>query len=308
MILRRTVQRLAARAALAAGLGLAGVAAPMTVGAATAADIFWERAVMSAADSRCHLFTPDITAALLGARAQARGAALRAGAGEGSLQDLADRASRKVEAVPCRSPDLAIAAARVRTAFEGWGRIPRMAFPGDVAAWRADRTYSVDGPTWRLAQAGRVGAQGFTFGLAGRRGETARLIAVADFGDGPGPYSARLLVRDRARAPGAYLNVLQISTSGRLPLVSRAPPRSAATVFAATGRAAAERRLLAPGQASAIAFQFPAAAAEAIAGLDPREAVILEFSFMGRSGDIVRTAYVEVGDFAAGQAFLAAAK
>jgi hypothetical protein len=35
--------------------------------------------------------------------------------------------------------------------------------------------------------------------------------------------------------------------------------------------------------------------------LDPREAVAVEFLF---SGDRVRTAYVEVGDFAAGRAFL----
>ena len=43
--------------------------------------------------------------------------------------------------------------------------------------------------------------------------------------------------------------------------------------------------------------------AAALATLDPREAVAVEFLF---EGDRTRTAFVEVGDFAAGTAFLAA--
>jgi hypothetical protein len=42
-------------------------------------------------------------------------------------------------------------------------------------------------------------------------------------------------------------------------------------------------------------------AARELALLDPREAVAVEFLF---PGDEVRRAYVEVGDFAAGKAFL----
>jgi hypothetical protein len=45
-------------------------------------------------------------------------------------------------------------------------------------------------------------------------------------------------------------------------------------------------------------------AADAMAALDPREAVVVEFVFTGRNGDVVRRAHVEVGDFAAGRAFL----
>ena len=52
--------------------------------------------------------------------------------------------------------------------------------------------------------------------------------------------------------------------------------------------------------------QTPEAAATALAGLDPRESVTVEFVFQGAGGDLVKTAYVEVGDFAAGRAFLAA--
>ncbi len=52
------------------------------------------------------------------------------------------------------------------------------------------------------------------------------------------------------------------------------------------------------------AFRFPAEAAGALAMLDPREAVAVEFLFEGSGRDQVRRAYVEVGDFAAGRAFL----
>jgi hypothetical protein len=58
----------------------------------------------------------------------------------------------------------------------------------------------------------------------------------------------------------------------------------------------------------AVAFRFPAAAADALAGLDPREAVAVEFLFAGDGGESVRTAYAEVGDFAAARAFQAVAQ
>ncbi|HMP62926.1 MAG TPA: hypothetical protein PKA17_07565, partial [Phenylobacterium sp.] len=50
------------------------------------------------------------------------------------------------------------------------------------------------------------------------------------------------------------------------------------------------------------AFRFPAAATARLARLDPREAGAVEFLFS--SGAAVRRAYVEVGDFAPGQAFI----
>ena len=55
---------------------------------------------------------------------------------------------------------------------------------------------------------------------------------------------------------------------------------------------------------NAWAFRFPDAAKAALADLDPREAIAVEFLFAGDGGgEDVRTAYVEVGDFAAAQAF-----
>src|SRR5206468_3912837 len=120
----------------------------------------------------------------------------------------------------CRGQDVTVAANRVKQAFAGYGRINRLTYHGDVAAWAADRYVTPTNP-WRLKQESLFGADRMSFGLAG--GE-----------DG-------------------------------------------------------------------WAFRFPQPAARALAGLDPREAVAVDFLF---PGDRVRRAYVEVGDFAAGQAFV----
>ena len=64
-------------AALALLLALACGRAALA--AAPAAQAYYERTVMSAADARCRLFTPDLAAALESARDQARSAALRSG-------------------------------------------------------------------------------------------------------------------------------------------------------------------------------------------------------------------------------------
>ena len=60
-------------------IGLATATAPAALLAANAADQLYERTLMSAADDRCRLFSPTISAALDASRAQARGATLRSG-------------------------------------------------------------------------------------------------------------------------------------------------------------------------------------------------------------------------------------
>jgi len=74
-------------------------------------------------------------------------------------------------------------------------------------------------------------------------------------------------------------------------------------VFEAGEMTAADKALAAPDMAGAWSFEFPQAATDALAQLDPRETVAVEFLFTGDGGESVRTAYVEVGDFAAAQAF-----
>ena len=287
-------------------IGLAGAALLVlpTVARAQPVDLFYERTVMSAADDRCSLFTPEVSAALAASAAQARGAALRAGTDTKQLENLKRVAQARVAAVDCRSTDVTGPAARVRSAFAGYQRISRMTYPGDLSAWTADRGIGRNA-RWRLAQSSDFGANKMIFGLAGREGagreaagrESANaLVAVADFPDNATPYSARLVLRDTSHTLGPYLD-------GRAnqPLGAKLPPRAATRAFLAEARGPAEAELLPKGSQDAWAFRFPAAAAQALAELDPREAVAVEFLF---GGERVRTAYIEVGDFAAGKAFL----
>lgn len=294
----RPKRRRLPRAAIAAVAVL--TLAPVLARAAPA-DFYFERSVMSAANQRCNLFAPELASALESAQAQARGAALRAGASDSSLAALRQRAADRAAQTPCGSKDMSLAAARVRSAFEGYARLQRMSFPGEMADWRADRTLAERTLIWRLAQTSRFGGDSLVFGLAGQGGASA-LVAAVSFADGAEPYAARLVLRDVNRAAEPCLG--QSGTG----LAARVPLPGARTAVLAEMRDTAPRALLPPGGASGFAFRFPRAAADALAGLDPRESVVIEFLFEGRRGDSVRTAYIEVGDFAAGRAFLAAAQ
>ncbi|MBS0360032.1 MAG: hypothetical protein JSR98_01525 [Proteobacteria bacterium] len=262
---------------------------------------------MSAADQRCGLFAPDVAAALAAATAQARGAALRAGTSEDSLRQTERAAQAKAAAADCRSGDMATAAARVRNAFNGYAKMTRLTYAGDVAGWSADKNLGRS-VRWSLAQETAFGADRMVFGLAGREGAQG-LVASVSFADGAQPYAARLVLRDPARAPQPYLARYGVGATAGLALAQRLPPALAQKAFAATARAPSDPELLphlADGRAAPTgwAFRFPDAAVQELARLDPREAVAVDFLF---SGGATRRAYVEVGDFAAGRAFLAVA-
>lgn len=282
------------------GIGLAAaVCAAPGLASASSVDLFYERTVMTAADARCGLFTAPVGSALAAARAQARGASLRAGAGRDILNAVERRATQKAGAVACDSADLDLAASRVRDAFEGYAKLIKMDYPGDVSQWLADRSSSSTGARWRLSQDGAFDGGRMVFGLAGRIGAN-RLMAVANFEDGATPYAARLVLRDDNLTFGAYLDA-RGEALDRLPLPRRLPPVAAQTAYAAEARSRAGLDLLPKDLKSGWAFRFPAEAARTLSGLDPREAVMVEFLFEGRAP---RRAYVEVGDFAAGRAFL----
>jgi hypothetical protein len=285
--------------ALAALLIIAPAAASSARAAVT--DLYYERALMSAADARCGLFDPGASAALGAAMFQARGAALRSGVDEAGVDAVAARAQARAAATACNAPDLRVAAQRVRVAFKDYARLLRMNFPGEGAGWKADRSLPAKTSAWRLSQSSSLDGAPITFGLAGRWGAPQQLLAVADLGEEQTPYAARLIMRDAARAPRAYL------PAGGASLAGRTPPRWSARIFVAEARGDADAGLRPTGADQALAFRFPAAAAEAMAGLDPREVVTVEFVYAGRAGDIARRAVIEVGDFAAGRAFLTAA-
>lgn len=278
-------------------LGAAVVVAP-AVARAQPLDLFYERTVMQVAGERCGLFSPDIAQALAAAAAQARGAALRAGTTSATIEATENMARIRVSRTDCRSPDMTIAAARVRQAFAGYSRLSRLSYPGDVGVWQADRVGGPGDP-WRLRQAVAFGPDRMSFGLAGDKGPDA-LIAVARFADGQTPYAARLVMRDTRRTMGPYLDRATGGPTAGLPLAKRLPPPGALTSFMAEARDPAGADLLGRGP-KGWAFRFPAAAARVIASLDPREAIAVDFMFPDGQ---TRRAYVEVGDFAAGEAFV----
>jgi hypothetical protein len=276
-----------------------------TLAHAAAVDAYYERSVMTAADQRCHLFSGDLASALGAAQAQARGAAMRSGVTSTQLDAVQTRASGAAGSVACNSPDITTAANRVRQAFDGYSKLQTMTYRGDVSSWSANRAVSQNYTTWRLSQAEPFGWNSLMFGIGGR-GSDMGLLAVASFADGAKPYSARLVLRDTARASEPFLNIIRASSDGHIPLSARMPPTFATRDFFPQARGDADKTLAPAGAAYAVAFRFPSAASDALARLDPRESVAIEFLFS--SGEPVRTAYVEVGDFAAGRAFLASAQ
>lgn len=276
-----------AAAAKAVLLAAAVLAAPAQAWAEPA-DAYYERAFVVAADARCGLFDDHVDAALTAATAQARGAALRSGAAEADLDAVAARARSRAGAVSCADPQLAVVRDRVDGAFSGWVRTPRMTFAGQRQPWVADRT-KWSQPGWRLMQASRVGASPVIFGYGGEAGASAP-TAVVSFVGRSRPYAARIVFRDEARAPRAW-----VSGAGLPPASTRA------SVWAA-GVSAADPILLPEGRRAGEAWRFPASAADRLARLDPRETFLVEFHF--RDGSVA-TARFEAGDFAAGRAFMA---
>lgn len=282
MTIGQTASKTKAALAAAAMLGLPAVAW------AGPADTYYERAFVVAADARCNLFAPQIEAALNAATAQARGAALRSGAGEADLSAAAVRARARAGTVSCTDPQLATVRARVDGAFSGWLRTPRMDFPGARRSWIANRIRSVNA-NWRLQQMSVVGASPVAFGYAGK-GDTPGLIAVVSFIGRSRPYAARIVLRDPVRVPRPWL-----AGDGLVPVSARGS-------LWATGVGPADKFLLAEGRRTGEAWRFPTATAVALERLDPRETFAVEFHF--RDGSVA-TAKFEAGDFAAGRAFLA---
>lgn len=251
-------------------------------------DAYYERSLMAAAGARCNLFTGQVRAALEAAQAQARSAALRGGRSEPDVQAVLTEAGARADATPCGSRDLAVAASRVRSAFEGWSRVTRVVYPGAGGGWAADRSV-YRSAHWRLVETSGADA---AFGVAGDEATPWALAAVLGSTGGEAPYAARLKFRDPSRDRSPWL------ARGGAEILP--PPAALRTVFAeAKGPAGAG---LGRGDASAVAFRFPAWAAQALSGLDPRERFEVEFLF---AHDRIRSATFEVGDFAAGSAFLA---
>ncbi len=253
---------------------------------------YYDRTFVLAAHEKCGLFRAPVAGALSAAALQSRGAALRAGTAETTLQATASRAQARARQVSCRNPELAMVRDRVADAFAGWSRIPRMDFIGGRATWTADRVRR-EYATWRLVQASVTGASPVRFGLSASAEGRESLSAVVSFVGRPRPYAARIVMRDPALAARPWL------TSGGAAVL---PPEAARRTAWSAGVAAAAGGLLATGRTQGETWTFAPAAGDQLARLDPREPFVLEFLF--RDGSIASAAF-EAGDFAAARAFVA---
>ena len=271
----------------ATAVALLASAAPARAAAPSLAP-YYERTLMGEAGARCTLFAPAVLESLRAGAAQARSAALGAGAARSDVDAARDRALAKARGVACASPDLRIAAQRVRGAFMSWSHQPQLQLPGRGGGWTAQRPW-LKGPRWTLSTHARLAGAPLTFGLVRLQGSESELAADLAWPGAARASAARLVMRDAALAPDPYL-----AADGQ-------PPAQAARTVLAQTRGPAPKEI-GPG----VLFGFPAAAEAAIAGLDPRENVRLELVFPSAARDRVVSTLIPVGDFATGRAFLAA--
>jgi hypothetical protein len=292
--------------ALAAGLSALPVMARAAAPAPTTA--LYERTLMERAGARCRLFRPDILFALGASAKQARGAAVRAGIPYGEIDGAQGRARAVADAVACDNHDLIVAADKLRKVFTDYAQLRSMVFPGQFADWRAERPHpALPGKPsaimqWNLLQFAPIGEKPTLFGLVSAQGGAtfpAGLTVVSPKASAMTAATARLAMRDPAKTDQVYIDTRRPGLAGRT------PPRLLDQVFVARAKYAAPTALLPPGVGRGEAFVFPDAAAQAMAQLDPREAVRIDMVYATLAGERVETAVFEVGDFAAARAFLA---
>ncbi len=280
-------------------------AVPAAALAQPAVSLLYERTLMSAADARCRLFTPQIASALDAAMEQARGAALLAGAGEAQLDAAQTRARTTAASVACNSPDLQLAATRVRQAFDGYAQLIRMTFKGVFSEWRAERPHPARKEArWSLLQfatavdGANLRGSHLMLGLAGLPGQM-QLTVVSDDPRAATASVARITLRDPAKLAKPYADPQRKDLAGHL------PPLELTQSFLAGVRAAAPTPLLPIGSRTGTMFVFRPLVRDALERLDPRDTLTIQLVFPSPQGDRVLTGWAEVGDFRAGEAFLA---
>lgn len=277
--------------ALLLALAFAATAAPALAqpAAPTAQAAYAERRALLEADRVCTLFDPGMRAALVSTAGQARGALLRGGWTMARIGELESAAVAAARSRRCGDERTEAAANRARLGYGAWARTHAMTFTGVTRSWLARRTPD-PADQWMLRQ--EIDApRAATFGLRGFDGHQELTLILPLTANGNAPGAAELLLRDPARARNSQMDVPGRTARG---LAAGAP----APAWSRGYQAQARRIETVRGQRRAL-FLFPAAAADAMASLDPREAAEI------RLGDGTRL-YVEIGDFAAARAFLAA--
>ncbi|GGZ20290.1 hypothetical protein [Asticcacaulis endophyticus] len=296
---------------IASGLmsGAAHAAAPSDM-----VEILTRRQFMLTADKRCHLLDAPAVTALNAGLVQSRNQLVRAGISATNMRAVLNRARDAGERVDCASSALQSEAETVRGAYRAFVAQPRLELPSDRTHWQATRSHASD-RMWRLVQHQDSRDARLAFGLYGTL-TGFNLTVMAQFTAEETPYGARLLLRD------PRLNPTGVITRGGYTLSRDLPKGFSETYsrsFMASGRndlqiaLGADRRVNFAGfdpsgkrvgtiePKPTVRFDFPREIMTAMAGLDPREDVIIAFDFQ----DGPRYARFEIGDFITGAGFIA---
>jgi hypothetical protein len=253
-----------------------------------AAGLFAERVALLAADQKCALLKRPERAALSATATQARGIAIRDGWTDTRLDEVSGKASQMGRARTCDDAVLTQAAQSAKAGYLAWTRMFQMELPGQARIWRVRRTQDLDGwLMWQDLNAAR-------FGLRSDGTNVALQLSL------PGivsPISTQVFIRDRARAARPFLGVPGlVHASG---LAGAAAPRA----MAASWLASAIHIERVKDKPPRTVIVLPAQLFADMGALDPRESAEIVLTYgQGR----IERYYVEIGDLAVAQAFLAA--
>lgn len=264
-------------------------------------------------DDRCHLLTAPAATALKAGYVQARNAALRAGHDMAALAPVLDNTRNAAAAVPCNAPQVTSAMSEAQDALRTYQVQMRLDLPGSRARWSGVRT-DQDTNEWRLVQYQNAAQADFAFGLYGTLARNS-LSVTAHFADGARAYAARLLVRNPDVWTTGVIDPAPYAPATQRPLgfsdvaalgfpaygeadVSTLMKPAVKVNFA--GFALGGRYVGAQAPVDAQRFDFPKTAIMAMARLDPREDVVIEFD----CDDGPRYQRFEVGDFIPGMAYV----
>ena len=264
-------------------------------------------------NDRCHLLSGPATTALKAGYVQARNAALRAGHDMTALAPVLDGARTAAATAACNAPEVVSAMAQAQNALRTYQVQMRLDLPGSRARWTAVRS-DQDTAQWRLVQYQNTAQADFAFGLYGTLSRNA-LSVTAHFADGAHPYAARVLVRNPDVWTAGVIDDAPYALSTQRPVgfgdfSAESFPAYGETDVSAlmkpaikvnfAGFALGGRYVGAQAPVDAQRFDFPKTAVMAMARLDPREDIVIEFD----CDDGPRYARFEVGDFIPGMAFI----
>ncbi|MGZ3304685.1 MAG: hypothetical protein ACXU8U_02390 [Asticcacaulis sp.] len=297
---------------LIAALALAALPAAAQTPDATSAQAV-KRYLLMRLNDRCGLLDAPASVALKAGYVQARNAAIRAGHEMSSLRPWLDQADAAAASADCRSQGIATEMAYAQNAYRTFVVQMKLDLPGIRGAWTAVRTHQ-DDAQWRLVQYQNSPDADLAFGLYGTLGDNA-LSVMARLSDGAHPYAARLWVRDPNRVAVGVIDPAPYAVSSRAPVGFSTMGSASFAAYGETGVST----WLHPSQpvnfagfalggtyvgaqtpVAAQRFDFPKAAIVAMARLDPREEVVIQFD----CDDGPRYARFEIGDLIAGVAYL----